>query len=478
LDSDRSPYLETSPAPWAARGLAWVLIGLFAAVAVAAVVVHVPETVSSRFLLVPERGADQVRASRDGTVTEIRADEAQAIAKGQALFVIRSTAVGDRSAELRGLETQVQGATERLVNERRRHESQRLADDEEGTRLRTRLGSLSQKLEEQGGLRAARQERFRATLAIYENEIEITRREIEFRKQQYAIARELADRTERFHKEGIISWIENNTRQLEASRLASDLQQLERQLDTGRLKVSQLRSDEERQEIEFKVNMGQLTSERREVQAAMEKLRHETAGRRTAFLELERSLREDTQRNTIRTAALRGELEGSRGNEMSVMAPCAGTVLRLWAQRPGAVVKDGDPLADLACGGGRLQAELSVPPGEVGQVKPGQAVKLLYDAFPYQRHGVRRGTVRWVSPASAGVFFRAFADIEDETITVKGEPRPLTAGMGGRADVVIGRRALIAYAFEPLRQLKESLADAPPRSGGGAPESRDTGRRP
>jgi hypothetical protein len=30
--------------------------------------------------------------------------------------------------------------------------------------------------------------------------------------------------------------------------------------------------------------------------------------------------------------------------------------------------------------------------------------------------------------------------------------------MGGRADVVVGRRSLISYAFEPLRQLRESVS--------------------
>jgi hypothetical protein len=42
--------------------------------------------------------------------------------------------------------------------------------------------------------------------------------------------------------------------------------------------------------------------------------------------------------------------------------------------------------------------------------------------------------------------------------------------MGGRAEVVVGRRALITYAFEPIRQLRESLADAPAtRKDGGQP---------
>jgi hypothetical protein len=38
--------------------------------------------------------------------------------------------------------------------------------------------------------------------------------------------------------------------------------------------------------------------------------------------------------------------------------------------------------------------------------------------------------------------------------------------MGGRADIVIGRRSLISYAFEPIRQLHETLADRAPSPGG------------
>jgi multidrug efflux pump subunit AcrA (membrane-fusion protein) len=460
------PFLDRTPPPWAARSLVWILIGLFAATVIAAVAIDMSETVSARFVLVPERGADQIRAARDGSVAEIRASEAESVDRGQVLLVLRSSAIGDRSAELRALETQMQGAADRLGNERRRHDSQHLADEEEQARLGTRLAHLAQKIEEQSALRATRQARYRDTLAIYENDIEIGRREIEFKQKAFQVARELADRTERLHKEGIISWLEYSNRQLEASKLAIELEQLDRQVDTARLKVSQLKSEEEQREIESRLTLDQLVSERREVQAAADKLRHEMAARAAAFLELDRSVREESQKSAIRIAALRVELQQSRGNELSVMAPCAGVVLRLSVQRPGAVVKEGESLADLACGGSRLQAELTVPQSAVGQVKPDQPVKLLYDTFPYQRHGVRRATVRWVSPASVGDNFRAFADIEDEAITVKGERRPLTAGMGGRADVVVGRRSLIAYAFEPLRQLKESVADAPPRGGG------------
>jgi hypothetical protein len=73
-----------------------------------------------------------------------------------------------------------------------------------------------------------------------------------------------------------------------------------------------------------------------------------------------------------------------------------------------------------------------------------------------------------VSPASGttiagGPAFRALVDLDDAGIRVDGLLRPYLPGMGGQARVVVDRRTLISYAFEPIRELRESLAGAPER---------------
>ena len=184
---------------------------------------------------------------------------------------------------------------------------------------------------------------------------------------------------------------------------------------------------------------------------------------------MRRSLIETRAKACIRIAALRRELERSRDNEVSVPAPCPGTILRLQTKGNGSFVRTGDVLCELAPAGTGLQAELHVPPAGIGRITSHQRVKLLYDAFPYQRYGVKHGTVQWVSPAHVtnndGPVFRVLASVDDRTARVDGEDRPLRAGMGGRAEVVVGRRSLISFAFEPLRQLRENLA-SPPALGG------------
>jgi membrane fusion protein len=396
-----SPFLNPDPPHWAARGLSYVLLLLFAGAVAVAILLRVPETVATPFVLQPQRGADPVKASRGGIVAAVHATEGQNLEKGAPLFVIRSVPLGERAADLRSFQAQVLGHDASLANIRREQESQQQADREEAERLQLRLAHLA--------------------------------RSIEFKKEEQTLLKQVVTRFETLHKEGLIGWTEYAEQQLEANKVQAEMEGLE--------------------------------SDIKETQKSVQKLAHESAARLAKFQEQVRQLDADRDKARIRIDPLQSELLNSKTNELTMFAPCAGTVLRLRVNSPGAYVPEGDVLCELACGGERLQAELAVPQKGLGRLQPGQAVKLLYDAFPYQRYGVQYGTVRWVSPASLAsdpeVAFRAFVDLDDATIRVDGQPRSLKAGMRGTARVVVSRVRLITYAFEPLRQLRENLAASP-----------------
>ena len=216
------------------------------------------------------------------------------------------------------------------------------------------------------------------------------------------------------------------------------------------------------------MDLQQMEIDQRDTLASIEKLRHESEAHETEFQEQERGLNETKEKGRIRIKALTEDPADTRGNNLFVAAPCDGTVLRLQARRPGAVVREGDVLCEVGCSGERLQAELTVPQTGLAQIRPGQPVKLLYTAFPYQRYGVHRATVRWTSPAAVMIndvpSFRVFAELDEDSVRVGGQPHPLMAGMGGNARVIVGSRPVISYAFEPLRQLRENLAAPPQRA--------------
>jgi membrane fusion protein len=404
------PFLETSPPHWAARGLSTMIIVIFVVAVVVAAAVSVPETVAGPFVLVPERGADPVRSAREGTVADVRAAEGQSVAKGATMFVIRSQSVGDRSADMRTLEMQMSGADRRMANAQSEHASQQHADDLESKRLTARLGALDRV----------------ATL----------------KKKQLETTRDLAARFKRGEAQGIVGG-------LDAERLVLDAGQLEAEVETA-------------------------ANDQEETRAELAKLRQDTTTRGVQYRELIRSLEQERDIARMRLESMRGGAMGA-GGDLVVSAPCSGTVLRVMVSAPGAVVQAGDALGEVACAGERLQVELALGQQAIARVREGQGAKLLYDAFPYQRFGVKFGRVRWVGPASAlppsgnpsaaapdARVFRALIDGDDSTIVVNGDPRPLLVGMRGNARVVVGRRSLMSFAFEPLRALRENFTSTPP----------------
>ena len=390
---DDAPFLETTPPAWAARSLATLLLALFAAATAVTVLVSVPETVLATFVLAPKRGADPVRAFRSGVVGEVHVAEAQSVAAGQPLLTIASASVGDRAAEWRGLEAQIAGTGERLASRREQDASQRRADSEEALIFDARLTSLG--------------------------------RVMEVHTRQLAAALEMAKRQKETFDLGLSSWMELSRVQIEADRLA--------------LELEQARADEA------------------EARRSLRRLHHEAAARRAQSRAAERSLVEELERARIRRTAL--DQDAVRGgNQLVAAAPCSGVVLKLLVQSHGAVVQEGDALAEIACGGGGLQAELTLPQDGVGLVRPGQRVRLLCDAFPYQRYGALAATIRWISPSSGDGRFRAFADVHNDDVRGEGHSRALAPGMSGQARVVVGRRSLVSYALGPIRELRESVA--------------------
>jgi membrane fusion protein len=290
---------------------------------------------------------------------------------------------------------------------------------------RSRLGNERERYQNQARADAQERDRLEQRAANLEKQIAL-------KEQQYATAQDIAARTRRSADEGVGALVDASEKKLEVDRLA--------------------------------VEVEQLRAEATDTRNALRRVTFEIASRRAAFAEIERGIGEDLTAFRTRKGML--DRDGAReGNAIQVPAPCAGTVVKLHVRNPGAVVHEGDVLADIVCAGERLEAELMLPERGLAQVQAGQGVKLMYDAFPYQRYGVQYGTLRWLSPTStvepSGPVFRALADITSETVGVRGLQRPVLPGMTGRAAVVVGRRSLASHAIEPLRQIRESMAVGP-----------------
>jgi membrane fusion protein len=109
-----------------------------------------------------------------------------------------------------------------------------------------------------------------------------------------------------------------------------------------------------------------------------------------------------------------------------------------------------------------LQAQLFFPTRAFGFVRPGQQVRILYDAFPYQKFGTYRGSVTKVSQTiltsndATGPItlkepaYRVTVAPERPDIDAYGLKMPLQPGMLLKADVILEQRSLMRWLLDPV----------------------------
>ena len=145
-----------------------------------------------------------------------------------------------------------------------------------------------------------------------------------------------------------------------------------------------------------------------------------------------------------------------------VVATVNGRVAALPVHR-GQSVPVSAAVAVITAGDTALEAELYAPSRAAGFIREGQSVRLMYQAFPYQKFGAGEGQVSSVShtvlgPAEVAIpgiqlqepVFRVRVKLSRDQVTAYSQSIPLQPGMLLTADVVIDRRSLLEWLLDPL----------------------------
>ena len=270
---------------------------------------------------------------------------------------------------------------------------------------------------------------------------------------------------------------------------------LERQIADMRAELAQLDADERLHEkliankqedleqyesLRDYVSAAHLRAKRSDVLDAQTKLqalrlKRATQQRELGILEARR------REEPLRALAAAGEIEreiaslagtaaeNAAKQTVVIRAERDGVVTAVLAE-PGQSVTPASALASLLPADAQLQAQLFAPSSAVGFVRPDQKVQLRYQAFPYQKFGHHAGQVLQVSrtplqaaelaglplpeamkgAASAEPLYRITVTLDQQAVQAYGQPQPLAAGMQLDADVLLDRRRLIEWIFEPL----------------------------
>ena len=153
------------------------------------------------------------------------------------------------------------------------------------------------------------------------------------------------------------------------------------------------------------------------------------------------------------------------GAEQVLRASRSGRIAALKA-RAGEQAEPGSPLAMILPADAELIAEVYLPSRAAGFVEEGQMVKLMYDAFPYQKFGLALGNVSGVStvalrPDELGVetgspelLYKAKIALSQQSLFAFGEEHHLQAGMELSADVILEERRVVDWILEPLKSIR------------------------
>jgi len=159
-----------------------------------------------------------------------------------------------------------------------------------------------------------------------------------------------------------------------------------------------------------------------------------------------------------------GRAQQSAEQGYTITAPIAGRVTAIQIA-PGRFADGRVPMMTIVPERATMRVDLYAPSRSMGFVAVGQPVRLLYDAFPYQRFGSFGGHIASVSRAIIGpteidaplqlkeAVYRVEVAIDQQTVRVFGTDTPLQPGMTLAANIVLERRTFLDWLLDPLRAV-------------------------
>jgi membrane fusion protein len=274
--------------------------------------------------------------------------------------------------------------------------------------------------------------RLQSQIAALQTEVDQLQSQRKLQAERAQQSRNLAERTEALKEKGLTTIVELHNRKQAALTDEQNLASLDERLSAKRGELRQAQLGLDRQPIDAADRMANL------------------------------------QRNLSDLAQRAAEIEGKR--RYIVRAPMAGRVTSVLA----AVGRTIDPKItqlSIVPAEGQFEAELFVPARAIGFIAQGQPVRLLYDAFPFQRFGAYNGTISSVSttmltpsemPEPLGVIrepaYRVKVALERQTISAFGRDVPLQPDMTLRADIILERRSIIEWLLEPLLGARQRMS--------------------
>jgi membrane fusion protein len=248
------------------------------------------------------------------------------------------------------------------------------------------------------------------------------------------------------------------------SALLGELQAIGKSGYVSALDIQQQQTQELTAETQVKALLRQRYEGRQQLMSVTDQLKQLPLATAEKLSELRRQMAQNQQ-----------SLAQNEADRATVLrAPENGVVSAILTKQGQAAVVGQSLLAIMPLGS-PLQAQLLVPSSAIGFVHPGAPVVLHYQAFPYQKFGVQHGNVASVSRSAlkpsevtlllgqqppAEPVYRVQVQLAAQDICAYGKLEMLKPGMVLDADLLLDKRRMIEWIFEPLFGMSERYTGA------------------
>lgn len=385
----------------------------------------------------PSSSIQSIQHFEGGIIKEIAVKEGQAVAEGDVLIVLESTASGASVTELASRIASLEADVYRFEAEARS-----VNGEVTQPRYPKKLSDTFPDITKQS------RDVYRARVNRFNNEIQTSREKMRQREQDVrevqARLDNLSDRLEIANEQVAISEdllkdeLTNRYNHLELLRevsvISSSIEEDRAALQRAMSQMEEARANMEGTKVNFL----------EDINIQMEDARSQLAEARERMVKLEDSLR-----------------------RTQLTSPVDGVVQTIAVKTIGGVVKPGEPVIDIVPVGDKLIVEARLPVSDIGYVEIGQEATIRLDSSDAMRFEKLYGTVTFIAPDSTleeetgEHFYKVKIETEDNLFTgAGGLTYNLYPGMKVRANVVTGRRTVLEYILTPfLESSYDSLQE-------------------
>lgn len=460
--------VDTLPRVWT-RGMLYFLI-VFAAILLPwATLSKVDETGSARGRLEPKGKTFRLDAPVPGTVKKVFVKEGQLVREKQPLIALESEEVRNEIQQQQiKLESQKNRLAQLELLKNQLFLALRVQQQQNQAQELAKLSQVDQARQNLDASKTAynlrKVEQFTQFNQAQQN-LDTSKASYELADNRYVKAIKEVERYHQLWQQGVVPEV----KVVEMKNLAEENQKLRLQTQSE-LKQGKLRLQEQQNQRKSVVHQAQSDIQQGKLRLDEQLRSYQSIVKsdKLAMLKSEEQLKDVESQITSLTAenaqtiSQITSLKFQLGQRV-LRAPVNGTLFKLSIQHPGAVVQASQMVAEIAPQGESFLLRAQMATQQSGSIHEGMAVKVKFDAYPFQDYGVIEGRLIRISKTSnvtetaQGQVANFDLDVELKQSCIQ-SPKgciALTPGQTATAEVIIRQRRIIDFILDPFKKLQK-----------------------